>query len=113
LASFFVPDVDAVRHFRPFRAVVAAPYSFGIIPTLLVRVQCCGSAGSPATSDRPTARSGLANQSKQSSGDDAAAKPAVPDGKADTSEKARQGNLRLWDAATTCAFFGNIDISTL
>jgi len=57
LAGFFVPDVDAGRHFRPFRAVAAARYSFGIIPTLLVRVQCCGSAGSPATSDRPTARS--------------------------------------------------------
>jgi predicted DNA-binding transcriptional regulator AlpA len=34
---------------------------------------------------------------KQSS----AAKPAVPD------------NLRLWDAATTCEFFGGIDVSTL
>jgi predicted DNA-binding transcriptional regulator AlpA len=56
---------------------------------------------------------GLANQSKQNSVDAAAAKPAVPDGKADTSEKARQGDLRLWDAATTCAFFGGIDISTL
>jgi len=57
LVGFFVPDVDASRHFRPFRAVAAARYSFGIIPTLLVRLQCCGSAGSPATSDRPTARS--------------------------------------------------------
>ena len=27
------------------------------VPTLLVRVQCCGSAGRPATSDRPAARS--------------------------------------------------------
>jgi len=56
---------------------------------------------------------GLANQNKQNSVDAAAAKPAVPDGKADASEKARQGNLRLWDAATTCAFFGGIDVSTL
>jgi predicted DNA-binding transcriptional regulator AlpA len=42
----------------------------------------------------------------------AAAKP-VPNRKARTSEKVRQGNPRLWDSETTRAFFGGIDISTL
>lgn len=43
-----------------------------------------------------------------------AAAPTVPDNnQPDISANAIRGPRRLWDCATTCAFFGGIDTSTL
>jgi predicted DNA-binding transcriptional regulator AlpA len=37
----------------------------------------------------------------------------VPDNQVDTSANSTRGPPRLWDRATTLAFFGDIDVSTL
>jgi hypothetical protein len=42
----------------------------------------------------------------------AAAAPAIPDNEVDTSANAIRGPPRLWDRATTLAFFGSINVAT-
>ena len=62
--------------------------------------------------ERPIGVSQMTQQSPYPGGQHRVAVPAVPDNnQVDTSANAIRGPPRLWDCATTCAFFGGIDVS--
>jgi predicted DNA-binding transcriptional regulator AlpA len=70
-------------------------------------------ARNTANKRRGSSRIPLAQQAPYPGGDQLAA-PSVPGtNQLDISANLIRGPPRLWDCATTCAFFGGIDVSTL